>query len=207
MFALAPADLEKRILGCGDGPASFNSVLTRRGGEVVSVDPLYRYSVSEIKERIAATSEEVLEQTRKHRDEFVWERISSVEELERIRMAAMEAFLDDFSSGRLNGRYVAASLPHLPFQSASFDIALSSHFLFLYSDHLTVDFHIAAIREMCTVAREARIFPLLDLAARPSACIPEVRSILEREGFGVEIETVTYEFQKGGDQMMRITAN
>jgi hypothetical protein len=31
MFALSEEDLSKRILGCGDGPASFNAELTRRG--------------------------------------------------------------------------------------------------------------------------------------------------------------------------------
>jgi len=41
MFDLRPDDLKRCILGCADGPASFNSELTRRGGGVVSVDPLY----------------------------------------------------------------------------------------------------------------------------------------------------------------------
>lgn len=49
MFALDDADLQRRILGCGDGPASFNAVLSRRGGNVVSVDPLYQYSGGEIR--------------------------------------------------------------------------------------------------------------------------------------------------------------
>ena len=31
MFALTEADLEKRILGCGDGPASFNAVMRTKG--------------------------------------------------------------------------------------------------------------------------------------------------------------------------------
>lgn len=42
MFALTGEDLRKRILGCGDGPASFNAELTRRGGAVVSAQGLYR---------------------------------------------------------------------------------------------------------------------------------------------------------------------
>jgi hypothetical protein len=37
MFALTDVDLGGRILGCGDGPASFNAVLTSRGGRIVSV--------------------------------------------------------------------------------------------------------------------------------------------------------------------------
>jgi hypothetical protein len=42
MFALSDADLEGRVLGCGDGPASFNAVATQRGANVVSCDPIYR---------------------------------------------------------------------------------------------------------------------------------------------------------------------
>ena len=44
MFDLRPDDLKGRILGCADGPASFNSELTRRGGRVISADPLYELS-------------------------------------------------------------------------------------------------------------------------------------------------------------------
>ena len=40
MFALTEEDLQRRILGCGDGPASFNRGVTERGGDVVSVDAI-----------------------------------------------------------------------------------------------------------------------------------------------------------------------
>jgi hypothetical protein len=36
MFALTDAELGLRIIGCGDGPASFNAEATRRGTAVVS---------------------------------------------------------------------------------------------------------------------------------------------------------------------------
>jgi hypothetical protein len=62
-------------------------------------------------------------------------------------------------------------------------------------------------KEMCNVAREARVFPLLDLAARPSRYVAPVKSILEQDGYGVKIEVVDYEFQKGGNKMMIVTCN
>ena len=67
MFALTDDDLRGRILGCGDGPASFNAEATRRGARVTSCDPLYKLSVQQIRERIAATAEEIIEQTRRNR--------------------------------------------------------------------------------------------------------------------------------------------
>ncbi|MGA7827989.1 MAG: hypothetical protein WCA04_10030 [Geobacteraceae bacterium] len=95
MFALSKADLAKRILDCSGGPASFNYELTKRGGQVISADPIYHFSSDEIRSRISETYEEIMDQTRKNRNEFVWEHISSIEELGRVRMGAMNEFLCD----------------------------------------------------------------------------------------------------------------
>ena len=141
MFALSETDLQGRILGCGDGPAGFNAEATARGLTVVSCDPLYRWDAADIRARIAATSPTVLAETRKNAEEFVWTEIRSVDELGEIRMAAMERFLDDYPSGRTAGRYVEAALPDLPFADAHFDLALCSHFLFLYTAQRDRTFH------------------------------------------------------------------
>src|SRR5215813_10336341 len=63
MFALSEEDLRGRILGCADGPASFNAEAHRRGYRVVSCDPLYRFDRQQIRRRIDATCNDVLEQT------------------------------------------------------------------------------------------------------------------------------------------------
>ena len=44
MFNLSGDDLAKNILGVGDGPASFNAEMLKRGHSVTSVDPLYELS-------------------------------------------------------------------------------------------------------------------------------------------------------------------
>src|SRR5262249_47871969 len=136
------------------GPASFNAEATRRGTVVVSCDPIYRYDVEQIRARIASTRDRILEQTRQNADEFVWTAIRSVEELGTLRMAAMDDFLNDYPRGRSESRYIDAELPHLPFEDSSFDLALSSHFLFLYTAQLGEAFHQRAVREMCRVAVE-----------------------------------------------------
>jgi hypothetical protein len=204
MFALSGEDLEKHILGCSDGPASFNCILTRRGGHVISVDPLYHFSADEIRGRINETYKQVMEQTRKNKNEFVWNHISSVEELGRVRMEAMKDFLYDYPAGRKEGRYIDASLPSLPFKDGAFDIALCSHFLFLYSEHLSEDFHIQSIKEICRVSSETRIFPLLELGAKKSRHLESIADRLGKDGLAVTIEKVPYEFQKGGNEMMKI---
>lgn len=204
MFALDDADLQRRILGCGDGPASFNAESTRRGATVVSFDPIYRFTVPQLRTRIAATYETVLEQTRRNRDEFVWDAIPTVEELGRTRMSAMETFLDDFPAGKTEGRYVEAELPTLPFGDRSFDLVLCSHLLFLYSRHLDEAFHLAALRELCRIGSEIRVFPLLALGGEPSPYAAPVADALRRDGCHVSIEAVAYEFQRGADRMMRV---
>jgi hypothetical protein len=204
MFALSQNDLRRRTLGCGDGPAAFNAISNRTGGGVVSVDPLYAFSIEQIRGRIDATYSQVLEETERNRDEFVWTRIKSVEELGLVRMRAMEEFLEDYEIGVREHRYVSGELPSVPFMDKSFELALCSHFLFLYSEQHNLVFHLASIRELCRVAEEVRIFPLLELGARKSRHLDAVMVALKREGFAAELVTVNYEFQKGGNQMLRI---
>jgi hypothetical protein len=204
MFALTEADLARRILGCADGPASFNAELSQRGGHIVSVDPIYMFDVDQIKSRIDETYEAVLAQTRQNQNEFVWGSISSVEELGRIRMSAMEFFLADFTAGKQGGRYIEGELPSLPFKAGEFDLALSSHFLFLYSAHLSAEFHLQSLREMLRVAREVRVFPLLMLGGAPSPHIAFITEQLSKDGFILEIKRVPYEFQRDGNEMLVI---
>lgn len=204
LFDLVETDLQCRILGCGDGPAGFNSELTRRGGNVVSIDPIYAFDAAQVKSRIAETYDTVMAQMRKNQNDYVWNTISSVEELGRIRMSAMVAFLSDFESGKSEGRYIAGELPSLPFKADAFDIALSSHFLFLYSAHLSVEFHLQALREMLRVAREVRVFPLLTLEGKPSPYLKPIIEHLVHHRFSAEVRRVPYEFQRGGNEMLLI---
>jgi hypothetical protein len=204
MFALSDDDLAKPILGCGDGPASFNAELTKLGGSIVSVDPLYAYDADDIKRRIEETFHQVIQETRMNMNEFVWQNIRSVDELGKIRMNAMHDFLSDYPKGKLEKRYVAESAPILSFSDDSFGLAVVSHFLFLYSDHLNLRFHINTITELCRICGETRIFPLLQLGAVPSAHVEPLSDHFRAEGYDVEQIRVPYEFQRGGNIMLKI---
>lgn len=204
MFALSDEDLAKKIIGCSDGPASFNCALTKRGGSVVSVDPIYQFTADDIARRITETYDTVMEQTQQNNHEFVWQRIASVEELGRTRTSAMNDFLVDYPAGTIDGRYVNGALPKLPFIDVAFDLALCSHFLFLYSDHLDLAFHLLSLRELCRVAHEVRVFPIMELGSVRSRHVDAAVSILASEGYEVHVERVTYEFQKGGNEMLRL---
>jgi hypothetical protein len=204
MFALTTDDLQSNILGCGDGPAAFNADATRRGTRVVSSDPLYRFSTAEIHERISQTYDEIIEQAKRNAHDFVWTDIASVDDLGRVRLVAMNVFLEDFERGKAEGRYVDAELPSLPFADGSFDLALCSHFLFLYTAQLGEALHRASIRELCRVAHEVRIFPLLELAGTRSPFVEPIVSALRADAFEADISIVPYEFRRGANEMLRV---
>jgi hypothetical protein len=117
----------------------------------------------------------------------------------------MEEFLADYDAGRAEGRYVDRSLPSLGLPNGSFDLALCSHFLLLYSDALSAEFHADSLVEMCRVAAEARVFPLLDMTGRRSRHLHGLIEVLDAHGLEAKVERVDYEFQRGGNEMLRVT--
>lgn len=204
MFDLQPDDLQRSILGCADGPASFNAEHTRRGGRVISIDPVYEFTAEQLARRIEETRDDVIGQTRREQHRFVWDHIGSVDELARIRMAAMQTFLADYEAGKGEGRYVAGGLPDLPFGDGQFELVLSAHLLFFYAEQLTLEFHSAAVRELCRVADEVRIFPLVDVNNAPSHHLGPIMDELSDAGLDASVREVPYEFQRGGNQMLCI---
>jgi hypothetical protein len=208
MFALTGDDLAGTILGCGDGPASFNAEATALGHRVVSCDPLYAFSAPDIQRRVEQCFDTVISQLKSDMDGFVWEHYRDPDHLGECRLAAMRRFLADFDRGKQERRYVVASLPALPFTDGEFSLALVSHLLFLYSEKLDLGFHIAALEELLRVAGEVRVFPLLGLDGQWSPHVDPVREQLARAGFMAEVFAGEYEFQRAddhaGNRMLRV---
>ena len=80
---------------------------------------------------------------------------------------------------------MTASLPKLPFEDGQFDIAVCSHLLFLYSNQLSLDFHLASIEELLRVAAEVQGFPYSELGAEnlgaPRSCddLPDSQEMVD----------------------------
>lgn len=202
MFALSEADLNRRILGCGDGPASFNAEATDRGCQITSCDPVYQFDAEEVRHRIDEVYPEIISMMEQEADNYIWDSLGSVEQLGRVRMKAMSRFLSDFDAGSREGRYVSASLPSLPFSDAEFDLALCSHYLFLYSDHVDGGTHLASMRELCRVASEVRVFPVVSLNGQLSKHLDSVMTALSADGMDVSLQGINYCFQKGASEML-----
>jgi hypothetical protein len=205
MFNLTDADLNKKILGCSDGPASFNAELTQLNGDITSVDPLYQFTKQQIQQRIDQVAPQVIAQVNKHKDDFIWDRFISPNHLMTHRLSSMSQFLDDYQQGCKEKRYLNQSLPTLNFTDQQFDLALCSHFLFLYSEHLSYEFHINSLIELSRVAKQVRIYPLIDLANNPSHYLDSCVNHLTDLGFKAELKHSDYLFQKSADKYLLIS--
>lgn len=144
-----------------------------------------------------------MKQMSENMDNYVWDKIPSLEKLEEIRSSAMNLFLLDYEQGKQEHRYIYHELPHrLPYPDKAFDIGLSSHFLLMYTS-LGYEFHISAISEMLRVCKQVRIFPLCDLDSNTSEMIDTVIAYFEN-AYRVEIKSTDYEFQKGANRVLMI---
>ncbi|MCP6760361.1 MAG: class I SAM-dependent methyltransferase [Fischerella sp. CENA71] len=205
MFDLVAADLKLNILDCAGGPASFNAEMTRQGLNVISCDTIYNLTANEIAHRIREANQPIMNALLTNSDSFVWQKIQSPCQLQKLRTATMQIFLEDFTLGVQENRYITSALPSLPFADRQFDLALCSHLLFTYSHCLSLEFHLASIMEMCRVAKQTRIFPLLSTSGKLSSLVQPVINDLREQGYTIQIKEVTYEFQKGGNKLLQVS--
>jgi hypothetical protein len=206
MFNLSSEDLQQRILGVGDGPASFNAEGTAKEYNITSIDPIYQFDGAEIKQRFDEVVDNIIDQIIATPNNWIWSYHQNPQELKASRIKTLEIFLQDYQQGKQAGRYAAQELPKLDFATQTYDLALCSHFLFLYSAQCDRDFHVAAIQEMLRVSQEVRIFPLLTLMLETSPYLDFVMGQFRNLGYFVAIEKVPYELQPGGNQMLVIKA-
>ncbi len=204
MFSLSSIDLSQTILGVGDGPASFNAEATTRGRQVTSIDPIYDFEGAEIQQRFDAVVDDIINQVKASPGDWVWSYHRSPDDLRQNREQVLQTFLKDYEPGKQAGRYLVGELPHLPFADNQFDLALCSHFLFLYSAHFDEAFHLKAIQEMLRVSPEVRIFPVLTLMLQQSPYLVPLMQTFKSSGHEVHLTQVSYELQKGGNQMLVI---
>jgi len=62
MFNLSAENLQQRILGVRDGPASFNAEGTTEGYKITSIDPIYQFDGAEIKQRFDEVVDNIIDQ-------------------------------------------------------------------------------------------------------------------------------------------------
>ncbi|NLU81506.1 methyltransferase domain-containing protein [Rhodococcus sp. HNM0569] len=203
MFNLTESDLSRRILDCPGGAAGFTSAVNGLGGDVTACDMAYFDGDAEqFAGIVAAETDRGNRYIRAHAEHYDWTFFADPDEHLRLRQHAAADFAADLS--RNPHRYVPGRLPTLPFPDASFDLVLSSHLLFSYSDRLDPIFHLDAITELMRVCHgELRIFPLVDSAS--AALYPHLDTVLtelRNRGVAGEVVEVGYRFQRGAYDML-----
>ena len=194
----------KRVLDCSAGASSFVARLCRQGIDAVAVDPAYDLARDQLADVAGAGLRDGNAIAARFPGRFTWQWYGSVEARERMRARALAEFLLDLAEHP--DRYVAASLPTLPFADDAFDLAVCSHLLFTWADQLGIDWHLAALRELLRVAGEVRVFPtVLQGTGDPVPFWDPLIAQLRADGSIVETRQVDYEFQVGATTMLILT--
>jgi hypothetical protein len=201
MFDLS--ELPDSVLDCCAGGSSFTAEAAVRGIDAVAVDQAYELPMPDLVDTVRRSLPAGAAIVDEHAASFVWNWYGDPGRKDELRIEAADRFLQDVSVAP--ERYVAGSLPELPFEDGRFDLVLCSHLLFTWADKYDRDWHLAALRELVRVSRsEVRIFPLVQQGAGDQVTyLPELLEALQP--VRSEIRKVPYEFQVGADQMLVLT--
>ena len=206
MFALSTADLNARLLEYGCGASAVNAEFNEKGGLISSCDPLFNLDQATLFTQVSLVFEDMVARITRSQEKFDFSHYGSLEALIATRRQGMEKFFADYEKGKAEKRYLPINDHVLPFADFTFDFALSSHYLFADLDDQDVDFHLQAIRELARVAKEVRIFPLIDRQGQPSPFLGPVLLGLQQEDYGVEVREVKYHLEPKGNAMLRVWA-
>lgn len=205
-FDLTQDELNSRILEYGCGPSAVNSTQTKAQQVVVSCDPLFVLDKDTLNSKVSMIFAGMTEEVMKFSEHFDFSQCGGFDNLVRNRQKGINEFIADYEKGKAEGRYVGITDYHLPFTDFSFDFALVSHYLFAELDDQTIDFHLEVIRELARVAKEVRIFPLIDREENTSSLLGPVLLGLQQDNYGVEVREVSHHLHKLGNAMLRVWA-
>lgn len=206
MFSLEMEALRGlRILDVASGPGSFVAEALARGIDATGCDPMYAEEADMVAAQGKADIDSCREQIRRNPGVLVYRDIDG---FYAEKYAALETFVADFRRRRGEGRYVAGSLPNLPFEDRRYDLVLSANFLFVYAPladggmhagrAFGPEFHEAAFGELARVAgREVRVAGMHTWTQppQPHPYRELVTRVLEHQGF--EVECVRSDYDDG----------
>jgi hypothetical protein len=208
MFDLSEQMLSKSILEYGCGPSAVNAELQQEySGKIISIDPLFSDVMPQLKHVAEEAFDVRVAQVLKDPGQFNVESYGGMDAFLAGRRAGMNLFFKDYDLGVSEGRYKPLlDDAMLVFDDFSFDLALSSHYLFAGANEQSIDMHLNSIEELARVAKEVRIFPLFEREGTPSALIGPVLLGLQQANFGAEVREVSCALYPEGNAMLRVWA-
>lgn len=179
MFALDDRKIAEagELLDVAGGAASFAADAAARGLRAYAADPRYAKPPETLIGEAHVEIETSTAKLEKLKDDYDFSFYGDLAGHRARREASLDRFAADYrsdyalrSDAEADGldarRYVAASLPKLPFADGRFGLVLCSHFLFLYAEQFDYDFHERSVLELIRVCRtggEVRIYPVVSL--------------------------------------------
>lgn len=205
MFDLPEAALSMRFLEFQSGVSAFQADLRSKASHLVSYDTWFDLNKDALQQKIETSFSARLDQIRQRAEAFDLSRYDgSLDKLVAYRRQGITEFLQDYELGHAEGRYLYASQSRLPFPNFFFDYVLSAHHFFSITAPQTVDYYLNTIEELARVAKEVRIFPLVDAQGVPSELLGPVILALQQKNYGIEVRDVAYHLQPKGNAMLRI---
>lgn len=206
MFALSEKDLNGSILEYGGGPSAVNAEMHAQGKSCISCDPLFTLDKATLTSKTVLVFADMVDKVRAGYAKFTFSSVEGLDALIKQRQEGMRLFFNDYSQGKEEKRYLPLQQVKLPFADFSFDLALCSHYLFGDLENVDEAFHVKVLMELARVAKEVRIFPLIDGMGKPSPFLGPVLLALQQENYGVEVKSIDYPLQPQGNAMLRVWA-
>ena len=198
--------VNKSILDCPGGPASFGKEARQMGIHVCAVDPQFKHDPDTLQSLGSQDIDYVISKIAETSEQRKWDYYASLESLRNKQFEIFRTFIADYRQDwPSQTHYLAASLPHLPFEDQAFDLALSGHFLFSFHTHFSTDLTIASLLELTRVAREVRVFPLRSNEQDREVLFADFDRItesLQEHEVAFEVKQANFEFQKGANELM-----
>jgi hypothetical protein len=203
-FALDGAALRgQAVLDVASGVSSFCAEANAQGIHVTAFDLIYGLAPEAIEARCGPDLDHVIRSV-VGLTTYKWDFYKSPEGLRPYRERAYKTFLGDYHVHR-GSRYIAGSLPELPFRDSQFDLSLSSYLLFAYEDHFGYEFHKQSVLEMMRVTRgEARFYPLVNFEAHRCSHLEPLKKDPDLSHLTFEEVQTDFEFLVGSNWFLRV---
>ena len=205
IFNLTEKDLASSILEFPSGMSSFNAQLHAMGRRVISGDLFYEDDFASVERHTAKEFARYAQFLKDNPDRLTENSSAAVDAVIAGWQVTYQQFLEDYAKGWQQQRYQFLSLPTLPFEDHQFDLALCSDLVFQQSMQ-SVDQVEKMVSELTRVAKELRIFPLLNEQGDVSDHLGPIMLQLQQLNYGVEVKEVPYHVLSGSNAMLRIWA-
>ena len=205
MFEFKVDDLKgKTILDVASGPNSFIVDGSLIGLHITGVDPMYQHNVKYLTKRAEDDADKVRDYVVSNGlDKKWWTTVDSFSACFARKATSRARFAEDYQIS--SDRYVYGLLPHLPFESMTFDLVLTANFLMLYApkevgglgsaqkEEFDLNFHIASTVELDRVCKsEIRITAVVTEDGREHPYLRPVMEKLTSLGFRTELTHTSY---------------